>query len=347
MWAPKGRRKLLVRPATVTELTHRDGALVAEEDRNGGSSNGNRTKIYALLARLPFPRSYLGKIMLSAFLGTHLPLIALVLYLVLAASLDLREALPVLVTVLVATLFGTLVTLYVLYALLRPVSLSSKALYDYLDRGLMPSLPTTFADQAGRLMANVQYVVEQLDEVIRSLQEASTTDHLTGVLNRRAGEQRLASDLARVARGEGALTVAVVDLDRFKPINDRYGHKAGDTCLRHLAHICVRNIREGDWLARWGGDEFVLALWEEEKGEGTPAKKNPVLDRITTDLAQTPVQLAGGSMIWLTFSAGVYLCTGGDDEEAKLQVDGVLALADEALYEAKAEGDKSTFVYAR
>jgi hypothetical protein len=160
--------------------------------------NGRGPKLYALLARLAWPKSYLGKIMLSVFLGIHVPLIALVLYLVLAASTTLRASLSVLVIVFVATLFGTVLTLYALYALLRPVSLASKALYEYLDSGRMPSLPTTFNDQAGRLMANVQYVIQELDQVISSLAESATMDHLTGAYNRRAGEHRLASDLARV-----------------------------------------------------------------------------------------------------------------------------------------------------
>ena len=291
-----------------------------------------------MLARLPWPKSYLGKLMLITFLGIHVPLIALVLYLVFAASTDLRASLSVLVIVLVATLFGTVLTLCALYALLRPVSLASKALYDYLDSGRLPSLPTNFTDQAGRLMANVQYVIQQLDRVFRSLQESATRDHLTGAYNRRAGEQRLAGDLARVGRGEGSLTLAVVDLDRFKPLNDRYGHQVGDTCLRHLAETCVRNVREGDWLARWGGDEFVLALWEEE-GE-RPA--SVVLNRLATDLSEHTVKLPQGDRIQLTFSAGVLRCT---DHEAELGISGVLALADEALYEAKEEGDESTFVY--
>jgi diguanylate cyclase (GGDEF)-like protein len=300
--------------------------------------NGRGSKLYALLAHLPWPKSYLGKLMLIAFLGIHVPLIALVLYLVFAASIDLRASLSVLVIVLVATLFGTVLTLCALYALLRPVSLASKALYDYLDSGRLPSLPTTFTDQAGNLMANVQYVIQELDRFFRSLQESATMDHLTGAYNRRAGEQRLASDLARVGRGEGSLTLAVVDLDRFKPINDRYGHQVGDTCLRHLADTCTRNIREGDWLARWGGDEFVLALWEE--GGERPA--NLVLNRLATRLSEHPVQLPQGDRIQLTFSAGILRSTG---HEAELGVSGVLALADEALYEAKEEGDESTFVY--
>ena len=330
----------MVQPATVTN--QRGSGVLVAEDQNGRSTNGSGPKIYALLARLPFPRSYLGKIMLSAFLGTHVPLVALVLYLVFASSIGLRSSLTVLVIVLVGTLFGTVLTLYALYALLRPMSMVSEALYEYLDSGRMPSLPTDFTDQAGRMMANVQYVVERLDKDIRSLEEAATKDHLTGVYNRRAGEGRLASDLARVGRGEGTLTVALVDLDGLKAINDLYGHQAGDACLGHLAVTCSVNVREGDWLARWGGDEFVVVLWE-EKGERAA---NPVLARVGKALAETPVRLPQGHDIRLTLSAGVVRCTGSED--ADLGVGGVLALADEALYEAKEEGEESiTVVYAR
>ena len=314
---------------------------MAEDRSDPQSISGSELRIYALLARLPLAKSYSGKIMLSTFLGTHVSLIALVLYLMFATSIDLRSSFGVLAIVLVATLFGTAATLYALHTLLRPVSLASEALCDYLDSGKVPSLPTRFTDQAGRLMANVQYVVEHLDKDIRSLEEIATKDHLTGVYNRRAGEQWLVSDLARLGRGEGALTLALVDLDGLKATNDRYGHRAGDDCLRHLAHTCLGNIREGDWLARWGGDEFVVVLWE-EKGERMTA--NPVLSRIAKDLSQNPVQLPRGDNIRLTFSAGVVRCTGSED--ADLRVDEILALADDALYKAKKEGDGSTFVDA-
>jgi diguanylate cyclase (GGDEF)-like protein len=191
-------------------------------------------------------------------------------------------------------------------------------------------------------MVNVQYVVEQLDKVIHSLEEIATKDHLTGVYNRRAGEQRLVSDLARVDRGEGTLTLALADLDRLKAINDRYGHQAGDTCLRHLANTFLRNVRKGDWLARWGGDEFVVVLWEQK---GDHAKANPVLTRIAEDLTENLVELPQGDRTRLTYSAGVVRCTGS--ETAELGASGVLALADEALYEAKEAGEESTFVNAR
>jgi diguanylate cyclase (GGDEF)-like protein len=105
-------------------------------------------------------------------------------------------------------------------------------------------------------MADVRYAVEHLDSTIRSLEGLSGTDHLTDLPNRREGEDRLANDIARTRRSGGQLTVAVVDLDDFKTINDTHGHHAGDVCIRHVADVIGRSVREGDWLCRWGGDEF-------------------------------------------------------------------------------------------
>ena len=92
-------------------------------------------RVYALLSRLPFPKSYLGKMLLAAFVGTHLPLIALVLYLALYSPIGLWPGLGVLAVVLLATPLGTGATLWVLYSLLMPVSLASEALRDYLHHG--------------------------------------------------------------------------------------------------------------------------------------------------------------------------------------------------------------------
>ncbi len=135
-------------------------------------------RTYALLARLPFPKSYVGKMLLVASLGIHVPLIALVLCLALYSPSDCGDAMGVLAVVLLATLLGAAVTLRVLYLLLEPVSLASKALRDYADHGKMTDLPIWFTGPAGRLMADVQYAVEHLDNVIRSLKEGSTKDYL-------------------------------------------------------------------------------------------------------------------------------------------------------------------------
>jgi predicted signal transduction protein with EAL and GGDEF domain len=215
-----------------------------------GRRAGPRLRAYTLLSRALFPKSYLGKIMLGAFVGIPIPLLALVLYLFLIARIDLAEALPTLAVVLVATVLGGALTLFALCALLAPVSVALRDLRAYLERGGLPQLPTGSDDEAGKLLFDVQHIISHLEENIRSLEELSAKDSLTGAYNRRACEERLAEDVARVERGRETLALAALDADRLKEINDRHGHAAGDACLRHLASIIERNIRKSEWSAR-------------------------------------------------------------------------------------------------
>ncbi len=102
----------------------------------------DKLKTYAVLSRAPLPKSYLSKILLTAFLGVHVPLLAFVLYLLFRSTTGLGSTLPVWPIVLLATLVGAATTVYMLYALLTPVFLASRALRDYLERGTVPDLPT-------------------------------------------------------------------------------------------------------------------------------------------------------------------------------------------------------------
>jgi diguanylate cyclase (GGDEF)-like protein len=285
-------------------------------------------KTYASLARIGFPKSYSAKIMLVVFAGTHLPLVALVLYLLLVSPGGLGTNLGVLAALLIATLLGFVVTLFALRALLAPVRLASSSLEAYLDERRKPELPIGFSDDAGKLMADVQHAVDHLDTTIRSLEGLSGTDHLTGLPNRREGEQRLGEDLARAKRGGAILTVAVVDVNNFKSINDAHGHQAGDACLRHVARVIRRSVREGDWLCRWGGDEFVLALWD----ASVFASPAAVLGRINAGLRRSPVRLVGGEELVLSISVGAHRYAGEND------IRELLAKADVAMYEAKRWG---------
>jgi diguanylate cyclase (GGDEF)-like protein len=280
------------------------------------------------LARIGFPRSYSAKIMLVLFAGTHLPLVGLVLYLLLVSPGSLGTHLGVLAALLLATLLGFVATLFALRALLAPVRLASSSLESYLHERRKPELPIGFSDEAGKLMAAVQHAVDHLDSTIRSLEGLSGTDHLTGLPNRRKGEQRLAEDHARAKRGGAILTVAVVDVDNFKAINDTHGHQAGDACLCHAAQVIRRNVREGDWLFRWGGDEFVLALWD----DSVFASPEAVLGRINADLRRSPVRLPGGEELVLSISVGAHRYASENDTRE------LLAKADAAMYEAKREG---------
>jgi methyl-accepting chemotaxis protein len=159
--------------------------------RSAGEQLKNKDlKTYASLARIGFPKSYSGKIMLVVFAGTHLPLVVLVLYLLLASSGGLGTHPGVLAALLIATLLGFVATLFALRALLAPVRLASSSLEAYLDERRKPELPTGFSDEAGRLMADVQHALDHLDSTIRLLEGLSGTDHLTGLPNRRKGEER-------------------------------------------------------------------------------------------------------------------------------------------------------------
>jgi diguanylate cyclase (GGDEF)-like protein len=284
--------------------------------------------LYARISRLGFPKSYPGKVLLVAFLGAQAPPIAVALYLVLGSSSGFGEALRALALVAAVALVGNAATLLALSALLVPIGLASAALEAYLEDRTRLELPTGFPDEAGRLMAGVRRAVEHLDSTITSLEGLSGSDPLTGLPNRRAGEERLAEDFGRARRGGGMLTLALADVNRFKTINDTHGHQAGDACIRHVADVVRGNVREGDWLARWGGDEFVLALWD----SSVFASPGAVLGRINNALRDSPARLPGGEELVLSVSVGGCRYAGEDD------VRELLAKADAAMYEAKREG---------
>lgn len=223
---------------------------------------------------------------------------------------------------------GTAAALWALGSLLAPVRLTSSSLKAYLDSGEMPDLPVGYPDEAGRLMADVRYTVEHLDSTVRSLEGLSGTDHLTGLPNRREAEGRLTEEVERTKRGGEVLTVGVVDVDRFKLINDTYAHQAGGLCTHHVADAIRGNAREGDWLTRWGGDEFLLVLRDASAFAPTEHR----LGRIVGDLKRTPVRVPQGEELTLTTSVGATRYSGGEDLARAIE------RADEAMYEARREG---------
>jgi len=166
----------------------------------------------------------------------------------------------------------------------------------------------------------------RLDDSYDELRLSMSLDELTGVYNRKAGMARLKEEYARVGRTERRLTLAMVDVDNFKFINDSCGHQVGDQILRHISGVIKHWLRENDVVFRYGGDEFLLILPETDEKQAM----NP-LDRLRKRLADQVI--IGGFNVRPSVSIGVATLLDGDDG-----ADGMINRADRALYDAKKRG---------
>ncbi|WP_298670177.1 sensor domain-containing diguanylate cyclase [uncultured Sphingomonas sp.] len=157
----------------------------------------------------------------------------------------------------------------------------------------------------------------------RDLVLLAATDSLTGLLNRGALNERIDT-----IHREGQIAVAVLDLDRFKEVNDRFGHDVGDLALVHFARVIEAGVRQGDVVARVGGDEFMIFF----PGTGQ-SDAGTVCDRLAAALRETPMPIGGDDTPYtLGMSCGVAERRDGETIEA------VIKRADQALYAAKAAG---------
>jgi two-component system, cell cycle response regulator len=166
------------------------------------------------------------------------------------------------------------------------------------------------------------------------LLRSGITDFLTGWHNRRYLQQRLKEELARAQRRGGAITCLMIDIDRFKSINDGYGHLAGDNALKEVAHRIEAQIRSMDTAARFGGDELAILLPETTSNEAAT-----LAERIREVIAAMPFSLNSQINRNLTVSVGVATVSPGRHEaDLKSMADRLIADADAALYRAKALG---------
>jgi diguanylate cyclase (GGDEF)-like protein len=281
-----------------------------------------RMGIYRMLTdAAPIRTTYAGKFALAAFVGVMIPLAIFIVYLLLSRT-DWNTMYPAIAALVLACFAGFLGTMWLLRELLVPIDLTAETLREYIDSRKLPDLPIHFPDRAGRLMEGTQYTLSQLHETINRLERVSDTDEMTGIYNRRAGEKRLAEEVARAERDLQSFQVAFFDINRFKEINDGQGHSAGDACISHVATLLQLNTRRGDWVARWGGDEFVVGLHRNRA-------LKMVMERIMKAIESQPCEIAPGLETRLTVSCGVAEYRFGDGPA------GVIADADKAMYAAK------------
>ena len=165
------------------------------------------------------------------------------------------------------------------------------------------------------------------ERIRRQWQQAASTDYLTGLANRRTVAQAGTQAFALARREGGRLSLAVLDVDHFKRINDQHGHDAGDLALKYLAEKLLAACEENDLTGRLGGEEFIL-LWQ--GADATRALRSA--ERLQDALRAQPLRI-GDAPIALTVSIGIAVL---DDSQADF--DELLRQADRALYAAKAEG---------
>ena len=168
---------------------------------------------------------------------------------------------------------------------------------------------------------------ERLQDELHKVRLLSLTDEFTGLPNRRAFMRRLQDETGRAQRYGSPLALALIDLDDFKHINDKYGHAAGDEVLRFYANQILSTLRHHDLVARYGGEEFAVLLPNTTAEGATSAMR-----KLQHEAAEHVCQYDGHSLRLPTFSTGVTLYANGDSYSA------LINRADQALYRAKRLG---------
>lgn len=209
-----------------------------------------------------------------------------------------------------------------------------KELSDVVEEVLRETLSTKQSahrsgEELSRLREQVESANQQIVQLQRELDETSELvrhDPLTGALNRKGLDEALEREIARMRRFGTSLSLALLDVDNFKQINDAHGHVVGDNALRHLAHVVKETLRPQDSIARYGGEEFLILLPETE-----PEQAQIILIRLQRELTRRYF-LAQHEHLLITFSAGIACLRDTEDPMTAIE------RADKAMYAAKRAG---------
>ncbi|WP_275015421.1 diguanylate cyclase [Klebsiella variicola] len=179
-----------------------------------------------------------------------------------------------------------------------------------------------------KIHIHCQHISSQLGVLFSSLSQMQNgKDALTSLLNRRYLPVVLKHEVTLAIEYDLPLTVAIIDIDFFKEINDKWGHMVGDRAIKHVADLLSDNIRSSDYLFRYGGEEFLLVLVETRAAEAFP-----LLERLRKKIGQLAFNVGGDTQIPITASIGFAAHIGHPDYNLLLRD------ADNALYAAKREG---------
>lgn len=217
--------------------------------------------------------------------------------------------------------------------------LGTLCVLDYQPRELTERQRFALQTLANQVMAHMELMQAHRAqaELIRKLKAArdelsrhAATDPLTGLLNRRAFEQRLNQEVALIQRGASSATLMLIDLDHFKTVNDTFGHQAGDEVIVRFVKLCRQVFRQADVIGRWGGEEFVIML-----PRATVAEAEHAAERLR-QLVATTAMLDAPLPLYITISIGVCALNGSSN------INECLHRTDTLLYSAKGQGRNRT-----
>lgn len=204
------------------------------------------------------------------------------------------------------------------------------AVYDRAPRRVTPADVQALRDLAD--LAQREFLTAELcdaqAQIVAKLdlaRRSAMIDALTRVWNRRAAEELLTYAVEQADREDSALAVVMLDLDRFKEINDTAGHQVGDQVLRKVAASLVSNVRDGDAVCRYGGDEFLIILQRTSREE-----VEQITERIGQRIGEFPLKTKSGEVA-VTISTGMALRGAG----RRMSGESLIELADQALYRNK------------
>ncbi len=215
----------------------------------------------------------------------------------------------------VATLFGTIITALTVWGILPYTTLTYRAAEVAISIDAL-LLSLALAEQ-----------IRRAQQAKSQAQQLAHSDMLTGLKNRRAFTEISTPIWHNAMRREQALCIILLDLDRFKTINDTYGHAIGDLVLKETAAVLDNIVRDGDVLARWGGEEFAILL-----PQTSIRQAEQIAERIRTGISEIELT-SGASKIHITASLGVAL-----KDENTQSIDDLFKVADIFLYQAKQNG---------
>lgn len=200
----------------------------------------------------------------------------------------------------------------------------------YIATAYLPNYPKLFI---WLLLACIDIIfIHKLGKITRSFHKSMYIDTLTQLNNRDFFYASISDSMEKLQKKQSYISLLIIDLDNFKNINDKYGHIAGDEILKQISNILKCSIRANDIAARWGGDEFVITLYEVNKQGAFN-----IADRIRSNI-QSHDFFYNNMLFKVTVSIGI------TSVENKMDINAFVDLADKALYKAKTNKNSVAFL---